>query len=657
MDVESKVACSQCGHTNPLGTAVCPKCGSSSDASTLISDRSIAATIASAGSSSEEEHRLGPGSVLAERYQVIDILGVGGMGAVYKAFDRRLARVVALKTIHPELAASPIMMKRFKQEVLLAQKITHKNVVRIFDIGEDQGTAFITMDFIEGESLKDVIVRRGKYPATEAVSIIREVARALEAAHGEGVIHRDLKPQNIMIDKSGRVVVMDFGIARSADSGGHTQTGALLGTPDYMSPEQARMEEVDARSDIFSLGLIFYELLTGKLAFNGKTVVESMFIRTKERAIPPAEIERTIPAGSNNIAVKCLEPDVNKRYQSVTEMLADLESFDPTKKVGAGVLVKSRMRKVAPYKAWLVAAAAVLIVLVAGFLLRNRFGTVAPSQPKSNVSVLIADFANQTGDTIFDNALEPVIKLALEESSFISAFDRRQASSLGLDPDAGRIDAVAAQKLATAQGLGFVVSGSVEQKGSGYLISIKAIEAFTGETIHIDDETASGKDKVLYATTRLAEAIRVALGDDTSQRFAQDTLSAASLEAVHEYATAMNFVSGGNHAEALKSFAKAVDLDKDFGLAYAGMAVTSRNLRKPEDAAKYMDLALKKIDRMTEREKLRTRAYSFSLSGNRQKCVEEYTTLIKRFPADVAAHNNLANCLTQMRDMKTAIDE
>jgi serine/threonine protein kinase/tetratricopeptide (TPR) repeat protein len=603
----------------------------------------------------EETQKLEPGAVLSDRYQVIDILGVGGMGSVYKAFDRRLARVVALKTILPELAASPVMMKRFKQEVLLAQKITHKNVVRIFDIGEDQGTAFITMDFIEGESLKDAIQKRGKFPANEAVAIIREVARALEAAHSEGVVHRDLKPQNIMIEKSGRIVVMDFGIARSAESGGATQTGALLGTPDYMSPEQARMEEVDARSDIFSLGLIFYELLTGKLAFSGKTIVETMFIRTKERAIPPAEIERSIPEGSNNIAVKCLEPDVAKRYQSVTDMLADLESFDPTKKVGASVLVKSRLRKIYPYRAWVAAAAAVLILLVGGYVLRDGFGPTPTAQPKSNVSVFITDFANQTGEPIFDNALEPVIKLALEEASFISAFDRR-TPGFGLAAS-DRIDEVNGQKIATTQGLGFVVSGSVEQKGSAYVISVKAIEAFTGKAIHIDDESASGKDKVLPAATKLAAAIRVALGDDTSQRFAQDTLSASSREAVHEYAIAMNFLSGGNSAEALKSFSKAVELDKDFGLAYAGMAVTSNNMRRTEDAAKYIDLALKKIDRMTEREKLRTRAYSFSVAGNRKACAEEYTTLIQRFPADVAARNNLANCLTQMREMKRAIEE
>src|SRR5678816_211540 len=291
------VGCPQCGNPKPPGIEICPKCGAGA-AETVMSAPTLqgnAPTMQGTSAptmrrtapprSTDEQHTPLPGDLLADRYEVIDTLGVGGMGAVFKVFDRRLTRVVALKTIHPQLAATPVMMKRFKQEVLLAQKITHKNVVRIFDIGEDHGTAFLTMDFIEGVSLKDSIQERGKFPATEAVATIREVARALEAAHGEGVVHRDLKPQNIMIEKNGHIVVMDFGIARSAEHSGATQTGSLLGTPDYMSPEQARMEEVDSRSDIFSLGLIFYELLSGKLPFTGRTVVETLFIRTKERAI------------------------------------------------------------------------------------------------------------------------------------------------------------------------------------------------------------------------------------------------------------------------------------------------------------------------------------------------------------------------------------
>jgi tetratricopeptide (TPR) repeat protein/predicted Ser/Thr protein kinase len=599
-----------------------------------------------------------PGTVLADRYEVIDTLGVGGMGAVYKVFDRRLTRVVALKTIHPELAATPLMMKRFKQEVLLAQKITHKNVVRIFDIGEDQGTTFITMDFIEGVSLKDVIRERGAFPPTEAVAMIREVCKALEAAHSEGVIHRDLKPQNIMIDKEQKVVVMDFGIARSAESSGATQTGSLLGTPDYMSPEQARMEEVDARSDIFALGLIFFELLTGKLPFAGKTVVETLFLRTKERAIPPAEIQKNIPKGANDIVVKCLEPDREKRYPSVTEILNDLETFDPTKKVGAAVRVKSRLKK---YRTLVVAAALVVVLAVGGFVVRNRF-TLTPPAVHDNITVFIADFANHTGNANFDNALEPIVKLALEQATFISAYDRRQAVLVGASKEvlAGRLDETAALKLAAEQGLGFVVSGSLDQKDSKYVLSVKTTESVKQKTIHTDEETAPNEKEILNAATKLASRVRVALGDKTSdsdKRFAMETLSGTSLAAIREYAAAMEAIPDGKYEVARDHFSAATNLDQNFGIAYAGLAVASRNLGNTADAQKFIQQALDKIDFMTDREQMRTRGYYFSLTGDRANCVKEYGRLIEKYPADAAANNNLANCLTQVRDMKGAIEK
>src|SRR5215471_16938347 len=342
---------------------------------------------------SDQAPTVPPGTILGGRYQVIDLLGIGGMGAVYKVFDRQLTRVVALKTILPEMAATPTALKRFKQEVLLAQSIIHKNVVRIFDIGEDGPTKFITMDFIEGADLKHLITQKGKLPPAEAAGIIRQVCQGLEAAHAAGVVHRDLKPQNIMIEKDGHIVVMDFGIAQSGQSVGVTQTGAFLGTPDYMSPEQAQTESVDARSDIFSIGLIFYELLTGKLPFQGKTVLETMFKRTTERAIPPAEIDATVPKGANDIVNKCLQMDREQRYQSVTELLGDLENFDPTKKVGAAERAKARLRKAARYRNYAVAAALVILtVAVVALAFRNRSSAPASTTAHAPVTVVLADF-------------------------------------------------------------------------------------------------------------------------------------------------------------------------------------------------------------------------------------------------------------------------
>ena len=219
----------------------------------------------SSGSGSAAVFQLG--DVLAGRYEILQSLGEGGMGAVYKAADRELDRFVALKVIRPELASNPSILARFKQELLLAHQVTHRNVIRIYDLGEAEGVKFITMEFIEGKDLRALIKERTKFPPAEAVDVIQQVCQALEAAHRVGVIHRDLKPQNIMQDGTGRILVMDFGLARTLEGDGMTQTGAMVGTMEYMSPEQALAKDLDQRSDLFALGLILYELLTGKMPF------------------------------------------------------------------------------------------------------------------------------------------------------------------------------------------------------------------------------------------------------------------------------------------------------------------------------------------------------------------------------------------------------
>jgi serine/threonine protein kinase/tetratricopeptide (TPR) repeat protein len=264
------------------------------------------------------------GVILGERYEILKRLGEGGMGAVYKARDHELDRLVALKVIRPELAGHPDILRRFKQELILARQVTHKNVVRIFDLGSADGRKFITMDYIEGRDLKSILVERGNLPPAEVVPIFQQICRGLEAAHMEGVVHRDLKPQNIMVDDAGRVWLMDFGLARSMELAGLTRTGVLMGTPDYMSPEQARAEKVDARSDLFSLGIIVHEMLVGQLPFQADTLMAKLLQRVQQKATPVTEIDPGIPAWLGAVVSKCLEPNVAKRYQTVREILDDL---------------------------------------------------------------------------------------------------------------------------------------------------------------------------------------------------------------------------------------------------------------------------------------------------------------------------------------------
>ena len=226
------------------------------------------------------------GDLLCGRYELLQLLGEGGMGAVYKARDLELEREVALKVIKPEMADHPEILQRFKQELILARQVTDRNVIRIFDIGEAEKTKFITMEYLEGENLNQILGERGKLEVAEAVGIMEQVACGLAAAHREGIIHRDLKPGNIMLDKSGRVVVMDFGLARTFSGDGMTRAGAMLGTIEYMSPEQAQGMDLKASSDIFTFGLILYELLAGVTPFYAESTIASLLKRTQQRAVP-----------------------------------------------------------------------------------------------------------------------------------------------------------------------------------------------------------------------------------------------------------------------------------------------------------------------------------------------------------------------------------
>jgi serine/threonine protein kinase/tetratricopeptide (TPR) repeat protein len=278
------------------------------------------------------------GRLLGGRYKILRVLGEGGMGTVYQARDLELERVIALKIIRPELASNSGILQRFKQELILARNVTHKNVIRIYDLGEADGIKFITMEYVEGEDLRALLREKGKLAPAEAIAIVQQIARALEVAHSEGVIHRDLKPQNVMLDPQGRVVVMDFGLARSLEAPGMTQTGALVGTLEYMSPEQALGSELDQRSDLFAVGLIFYELLTGKSPYKADTAIASLMRRTQERAVPASDTDKAVPKSLCAIVSKCLERNPKDRYHDSGELLRTLEAWRENPNASASTL-------------------------------------------------------------------------------------------------------------------------------------------------------------------------------------------------------------------------------------------------------------------------------------------------------------------------------
>src|SRR5258706_7641773 len=562
------------------------------------------------------------GTVLGERYQIIALLGQGGMGAVYKAHDNELDRLVALKIIRPELTSNPEMLRRFKQELILARQVTHRNVIRIFDLGQADGFKFITMEYLEGQDLRAVLRERGKLAPEEAAKIILQICRALEVAHGEGVIHRDLKPQNIMLDANGRAYVMDFGIARSAYLPGMTQTGALVGTPEYMSPEQAKGEKLGERSDLFSLGTILYELIVGQSPYYSDTPLATLWKRIQEKAKPLTEIDPTVPKPLSDIVAKALEIEPENRFASASEFAQHLESWLGISPSMIGSITDQALVPLVVQKpVWKYTAIATMVLLLLAIavlgLPKKFFSGSSTKIAHQPVSVLVADFTNHTGDTIFDDTLEPMFNVALEGASFINAFNRGNARKLAgqLPHPTDKLDDQPARLVAVSQGIDAVVTGELSRRGDKYSLSATALDAVNGNVIARTEVTAGNQDEVLLTIPKLAAPIRKALGDTTPESVqlnaAAGAFTAASLEVVHDYGVGMEQQFAGNMQGALQSFSKAVELDPNFARAYAGLAGASRASDNAPDAEKYIKLAMAHVDRMTERERYRIRGFYY----------------------------------------------
>jgi len=669
--------CSSCHTPVPLSARKCPTCGTATPAAaetevvprpadTDQTEVSNPPGWSKAFTTSDvlayQSVVLHTGTVLGGRYEILESLGEGGMGSVFKARDREVDRVVALKVIRPELAGNQEILQRFRQELILASKITHRNVVRIYDLGLADGLRFISMEYIDGHDLKDVIREQGKLPAREAAGVMLQVCRGLAVAHTEGVIHRDLKPENVMVDKRGRVAVMDFGIAHSVESAAlmtqaaqslvpglqHlTLVGSLLGTPRYMSPEQARSKGVDARSDIFSVGLIFYELITGDVPGTPGPPAEVLQERAKKQLKPPIEVDPHIPRAVSDIIARCVQLDPGQRYQSAEAIAEALETY-------LGI----RKRRTIDWK--ILAGMAAAVVLLAATILFTAIRPKTPAQHEP-VKILVSDFANQTGNRVLDGTLEPVMNTALEGASFITAYDRGGARETAKKLSGStKLDDNAARGVARREGVGVVVDGKIAREGNKYILSARAVDSVSGKVIDREQASATNPERLSAAVAKVAAGFRKALGDvvpKSAQIAAAETFSSTSLEASQQYAQAQELQWAGKWDEAINAYKRSIALDPDFGRAYAGLAVTFANMSQRQEAETYYRLAMSKMDRMSDREKLRTRGGYYLLQRDYDKAIEQFNQLEKQYPADSAGIANLAYAYFLKRNMNAALEQ
>jgi len=596
---------------------------------------------------------LQPGAVLGQRYEILQILGEGGMGAVYKARDRELDRMVALKVIRPELAGSQAIIDRFKQELLLATQVTHKNVIRIYDLGEAEGMKFITMEFVEGEDLRSLMHQKQKLPPVEAVEIMLQVCRALEAAHSVGIIHRDLKPQNIMRDKTGRILVMDFGLARTLEGDGMTQTGALVGTMDYMSPEQALGKELDQRSDLFTLGLIFYELLTGKMPYKADSVVASLLKRTQERAAPVSSHDASIPRPLSDIVGKCMDPDVKLRYQSAGEILADLEAWQggraaATLHFPSGVTPWGRSY---PWH-WFGAAAAVVVLALVGFLFRGAlFGPSTRTPAGPVVSVAVVPFRNASGDASLDwmgRSLAEMLSTDVGQSAHVHIVppDRMQQilRDLRLAADA-TLDEGTLRRLAEFSNADQLLWGQYARFGDHLRIDATLRDLKRDRSVPFKIEGINEKD-LPGAVDQLARSVQENLNVSSSvvqeMRAAAFKPSTKSVQALRYYSEGLELGREGNYLEAQKRFLDATKEDPQFALAYSKLAQTYASLGYDDKAADFSRKAVELSSQLPSQERYLILANQALVLKDNQKAIESYENLAKVFPEDSEVKLNLA---------------